>query len=221
MTISIYGDSGSGSFRRVWTAAKHMGIQFEHIPVDLLKGESQAAEFLAISPVGRVPVLVDGDIVISEASAINLYLAEKFDSPLLPKGTARYETLQWMFWSAEHWRVFSSYLFNERIGKRVMGVAEDPTMVEFIFTNIRSNAAMLDKHLEGKKFIVGEQVTLADFDIAAPFSQMARTKTPYDEFPNIMAWQQRLLDEVPAWKETKELLDDRMDRAFSAFGITF
>ncbi|MBV6823118.1 glutathione S-transferase family protein [Pseudomonas sp. PD9R] len=221
MTISIYGDTGSGSFRRVLTAAKHMGIEFEHIPVDLLEGESQAPEFLTINPAGRVPVLVEGDTVISEASAINLYLAEKFDSPLLPKGDARYETIKWMFWAAEHWRVFSSYLFNERIGKRVMGVKEDPTMVEFIFNNIRANAAVLDKHLEDKKFIVGNQVTLADFDIAAPFSQMARTKLPYAEFPNIMAWQQRLLDEVPAWKETKQLLDHRMDSAFSAFGITF
>lgn len=221
MTISIYGDSGSGSFRRVWTAAKHMAIEFEHIQIDLLKGESQAPEFLAINPVGRVPVLVDGDTIISEASAINLYLAEKFDSPLLPEGKARYETLQWMFWSAEHWRVFSSYLFNERIGKRLMGAAEDPTLVEFILSNIRSNAATLNQHLAGKRFIVGDQVTLADFDIAAPFSQMARTKTPYDEFPNIMAWQQRLLDEVPAWQETKALLDDRLDRAFSTLGITF
>jgi glutathione S-transferase len=126
-----------------------------------------------------------------------------------------------MFWSAEHWRTFSGYLFNERIGKRVMGASEDPTMVAFILENIRSNAAVLDKHLETHKFIVGDQVTLADFDIAAPFSQMARTKLPYDEFPNLLAWQQRLLDEVPAWKETKVLLDDRMDTAFNAFGITF
>lgn len=221
MTISIYGDIGSGSFRRVLTAAKQMGIQFEHIPVDLLKGETHAQEFLALNPAGRVPVLVDGETVITEASAINIYLAEKFDSPLLPKGSARYETLKWMFWSAEHWRTFSGYLFNERIGKRVMGASEDPTMVAFILENIRSNAAVLDKHLETHKFVVGDQVTLADFDIAAPFSQMTRTKLPYDEFPNLLAWQQRLLDEVPAWKETKKLLDDRMDTAFNAFGITF
>lgn len=221
MTISIYGDIGSGSFRRVSTAAKHMGIQFEHVSVDLLKGESQTEQFRALNPAGRVPVLVDGETVITEASAINIYLADKFDSPLLPKGNARYETLKWMFWAAEHWRVYSGYLFNERIGKRVMGVPEDPTMVEFILDNIRTNAAVLDKHLEGKKFIVGDQVTLADFDVAAPFSQMARTKLPYDEFPNIMAWHQRLLTEVPAWEESKELLDQRMDTAFSAFGITF
>ncbi|MFJ3524250.1 glutathione S-transferase family protein [Pseudomonas sp. NPDC090203] len=221
MTISIYGDTGSGSFRRVLTAARHMGISFEHVPVDLLKGESQTPEFRALNPTGMVPVLVDGDIVISEASAINIYLAEKIDSPLLPKGAARYETLKWMFWGAEHWRVFSAYLFNERIGKRVKGIAEDPTMVAFILESTRTNAAVLNQHLADKKFIVGNEVTLADFDVAAPFSQMARTKLPYDEFPHIMAWHQRLVDEVPAWKETKELLDQRMDTAFAAFGITF
>ncbi|MFJ3485918.1 glutathione S-transferase family protein [Pseudomonas sp. NPDC090202] len=221
MTINLYGDIGSGSYRRVLTAATHMGLSFEAIAVDLLKGESQTPEFRTLNPAGRVPVLVHGQLVLSEASAINLYLAETFDSPLLPKGAARYETLKWMFWAAEHWRVFSSSLFNERIGKRVMGVAEDPTLVAFILDNIRSNAAMLDAYLADKAFVVGEQVTLADFDIAAPFSQMARTRLPYDEFPHIVAWQQRLLDQVPAWQQTRTLLDQRMDSAFAAFGITF
>jgi hypothetical protein len=44
-----------------------------------------------------------------------LYLAEKFDSPLLPKGNDHYQVLKWMFSSAEYWRVFSTYLFDERI----------------------------------------------------------------------------------------------------------
>ena len=221
MTISIYGDIGSGSFRRVLAAATHMGIEFTHIPVDLLKGETHTAEFLALNPTGRVPVLVDGERVIHEASAITIYLAEKVGSPLFPTGEARYETLKWMFWAAEHWRVFSTFMFNERIGKRAMGVSEDATLVAFSLENIRANAAYLDNHLAPHRYLVGAQPTLADFDVAAPFSHIARSKLPYDEFPNIVAWHQRLLDEVPAWKQSKEALDQRMDTAFAAFDITF
>ena len=54
---------------------------------------------------------------------------------------------------------------------------------------------------------------MADFDLAAPLSQMSRTGVPYESYPNIMRWYQRLNDEVPAWRETGERLDVRMDSA--------
>nr|WP_245223883.1 glutathione binding-like protein [Rhizobium halophytocola] len=47
------------------------------------------------------------------------------------------------------------------------------------------------------RFVVGDHLTLADIDIAAPFLQNARTKVPFSECPNLVAWQQRLLDHVP------------------------
>jgi glutathione S-transferase len=119
MTIKLYADPGSGSVRRVTTAARIMGIELEEIYIDLFNGESHTSEHLARNPHGLVPVLVDGDTVLYEASAINIYLAEKSGSGLLPKlGRERYEVLQWMFWSGEQWRINSSTLFAERIGKR-------------------------------------------------------------------------------------------------------
>lgn len=222
MSLKIYGDLGSGSLRRVATAAKIMGVDYERVNVDLFKGESHTPEFLKLNPHGLTPVLQDGNTIMWEASAINLYLAEKANSPLVGKtASERYEVLQWMFWSGEQWRIFAVLLFNERVASRVMGQIEDPSIVDLALKNIRAAASVLDTHLASRQFIVGDELTLADIDIAAPFSQVHRTKVPFAEFPNLWAWQQRLLETVPAWAETKRDLDERMDTFMNALGITF
>ncbi|PZM15551.1 glutathione S-transferase family protein [Rhizobium tubonense] len=222
MSIKIYGDLGSGSLRRVTTAAKIMGVDYERVNVDLFEGESHTPEFLKLNPHGLTPVLQDGNTIIWEASAINLYLAEKANSPLVGKiESERYEVLQWMFWSGEQWRVFSTLMFNERVAGRAMGQVENLSIVDLLLKNIRAAASVLDAHLASRRFIVGDELTLADIDIAAPFSQVHRTKVPFAEFPNLWAWQQRLLETVPAWAETKRDLDERMDTFMNALGIAF
>nr|WP_237351694.1 glutathione S-transferase N-terminal domain-containing protein [Rhizobium sp. ACO-34A] len=122
MAIRIYGDPGSGSRRRVIAAAAIMGIDIEAVNIDLFKGESHTPEFLKLNPHGLSPVMVDDDVVLYESSAINIYLAEKVGSDLLGASAAeRYQILQWMFWSGEQWRVFSTLTFDERIVKRFIG----------------------------------------------------------------------------------------------------
>jgi glutathione S-transferase len=220
MAIKIYGDPGSGSRRRVTAAAATMGIDIEIVNIDLFKGESHTPEFLELNPHGLSPVMVDGDFVLYESAAINLYLAEKAGSDLAGKDTReRYEILQWMFWSGEQWRIFATLTFDEVLGKKFAGQPANETIVKLAAEKIRSAAAILDKHLATHDYIVGDRLTLADFDIAGPFSQNERTKIPLSEFPNLVAWQQRLLATVPGWAATKREIDARIDGALEAAGI--
>ncbi|WP_245285292.1 redoxin domain-containing protein [Bradyrhizobium sp. WSM3983] len=220
MPIKIYGDPGSDSLRRVTSAAAIMGTAIERVNVDLFKGESRTPEFLALNPHGLTPVMVDDETVLYEASAINIYLAEKAGSDLLgANDQERHQVLQWMFWSGEQWRVFSVLQFNERVGNRFLGEAENKSIVDLALKNIRAAAAVLDAHLADRRFIVGDHLTFAGIDIAAPFSQVTRNHPPFAEFGHLAAWQQRLLDTVPAWAATKQEVDVRMDAALAAAGI--
>ncbi len=220
MSIKIYGDPGSGSLRRVTSASAAMGVPIERVNIDLFKGESHTPEFLELNPHGLSPVMVDGDFVLYESSAINLYLAEKAGSDLAGATTReRYEILQWMFWSGEQWRVFATLTFDEVLAKRFVGLPADETIVQLAFAKIRAAAAVLDAHLADRQFIVGDRLTLADLDIAGPFSQNERTKIPLNEFPKLVAWQQRLLKTAPAWAATKQEVDARIDGALDAAGI--
>lgn len=221
MAIKIYGDAGSGSLRRVNTAAKIMGIELERVNVDLFKGESQTDEFKSrLNPHGLTPVLEDEDTILWESSAINLYLANKVNSPLV--GTTRqerFQVLQWMFWSGEQWRTFTTTIFNERVGKTVMGLPSDDALIEFAEGKIRAAAKVLDQHLEGREFMVGNALTFADIDIAAPFSQVDRAKFPFKEYPNLIAWHDNLLQSFPAWAETKAEIDNRMESFLASVGV--
>ena len=221
MTMRIYGDPGSGSLRRVTTAAKIMGVELERVFVDLFKGESQTDAFKSrLNPHGLTPVLEDGDFILYEAAAINLYLANKVNSPLL--GTTdkeRSQVLQWMFWSGEQWRTYTVTIFDERIGKTVMNLPKSESLIAFAEGKIRSAAKVLDKHLEGRAFMVGNALTLADLDVAAPFSQVDRARFPIKEFPNLVAWHDNLLRSYPAWAETKAEVDNRMDSFLASVGV--
>lgn len=198
-----------------------MGIELERVNVDLFKGESRTDAFKArLNPHGLTPVLEDEATILWEASAINLYLAAKVDSPLV--GTTeveRFQVLQWMFWSGEQWRTFTTTIFDERVGKTVMGVPRDESLIAFAEGKIRAAAKVLDRHLAGRRFMVGEALTLADIDIAGPFSQVDRARFPFAEFPNLVAWHDNLLRSFPAWAETKAEVDDRMRSFLASVGV--
>ena len=221
MTMKIYGDPGSGSLRRVTTAAKIMGIELERVNVDLFKGESQTDAFKSrLNPHGLTPVLEDGDFILYEAAAINLYLANKVNSLLL--GTTereRSEVLQWMFWSGEQWRTYTVTIFDERVGKTIMKMPKDESLIAFAEGKIRAAAKVLDKHLEGRAFMVGDALTLADLDVAAPFSQVDRARFPFGDYPSLVAWHDNLLRSFPAWAETKAEVDDRMATFLESVGV--
>jgi glutathione S-transferase len=166
-----------------------------------------------------IPTFVDGDVVLSEASAIMIYLAEKLGSDLLPTGGARYQTLKWMFWAAEHFRYGPPILIDERFFKKIHHQPESPWAIEFADASIRKHSAVLDAHLKGRRFVLGDRLTLADFDLAAPFSHVPRTQAPFHEFPHLSAWHQRMLDEVPAWRTTRDQLEIRIKEIRAAVGL--
>ncbi|RDX94883.1 hypothetical protein CR513_22672, partial [Mucuna pruriens] len=84
--LSLYSYWNSSCSFRVRIALNFKGIKYEYKAVDLLRGEQSDPEFLKLNPVGFVPVLVDGDVVIADSFAIIMYLEDKYpQNPLLPR----------------------------------------------------------------------------------------------------------------------------------------
>src|SRR5262249_54763410 len=77
ITMKLYGFGPARSLRALW-ALKELDADFEFVPVKLQAGEHKRPEFLRLNPAGKIPVLVDGDIVIPESAAIVMYLANKY-----------------------------------------------------------------------------------------------------------------------------------------------
>lgn len=202
--MKLYLNKLSPNVRRVLLTAAAAGIELEEKTLDFTKGEHKSPEFLAINPNGAVPALVDGDFVLSESRAIMQYLAaKKPESRLLPTDAAeRADVTRWQFWDAAHFSPNAATLAFERVLKPMMGMGEpDQAKIKDALTSWRRFAAVLDKRLAGRPFVVGDTLTIADLTLASSLMYAKQADLPLAEFPNVEAWFGRIT-ELEAWKKT-------------------
>jgi glutathione S-transferase len=188
--------------RKACAVAKHLGSAVEYVRIDLGKGEHKAPSYLAINPNGKVPALVDGDLRLWEANAIMAYLARAARTHLWPRDDgAQIELTRWLSWDAWHFtRHGATLVFQHIIKPRFLGAEPDPKAVEEATGFFRQFAAVLDEHLRGRTYILGDALTIADFAVAATLPLADQAKIPVREFPEIVRWHDRL-NELPAWRE--------------------
>ncbi len=98
--MKLYGLGPTRSIRALWGLLE-LGVDFEFIPVNLRAGENRHPDFLRLNPAGKLPVLVDGDFVLTESAAIVLYLAEKYPAKgLLPADLkVRAQVYRWVMFA--------------------------------------------------------------------------------------------------------------------------
>ncbi|MCA8294242.1 glutathione S-transferase family protein [Burkholderia sp. AU30198] len=188
--MKLYGFAGTRSQRALW-GLKELDADFEFISVNLLQGEHKRPEFLRLNPAGKVPVLVDGDLVIPESAAIVLYLADEYpEKALLPVDPAlRAEAYRWVMFAVTEleqplWRI-TRHSFIYPPEKR------SPADIELAREDFRTMAAILDKHLEGREFIVGDSLTVADC-VTAYLIDWAGECNLIESFPQLRAYLERL-----------------------------
>ncbi len=202
--MKLYHNPLSPNVRRVRLTAAVLGLELEEKKLDFAKGEHKSPEYLALNPNGAVPTLVDGDLVLTESRAIMQYLASKKpESGLLPRDeAARADVARWQFWDAAHFSPQMGTLAFEKLIKGMMGLGEpDAAKVQEALGNFRRFAAVLNKRLEGKKYIVGNALTIADLTIASSLMYAKQVEAPLAEFPNVQALLSRV-SELDGWKKT-------------------
>jgi glutathione S-transferase len=201
--MKLYHNPMSPNVRRVRLTAAVLGLELEEKKLDFAKGEHKNPEYLALNPNGAVPTLVDGDFVLTESRAIMQYLASKKpESGLLPRDEAgRADVTRWQFWDAAHFSPQLGTLGFEKVIKPMMGLGDpDNAKVQEALGNFRRFAAVLDKRLAGKQFIVGNALTIADLTIASSLMYSKQAEAPVAEFPNVQAWFSRIC-ELDGWKK--------------------
>jgi glutathione S-transferase len=163
--MKLYEFAPTRSIRARWTL-QELGVEFEAVTVNLAAGEQRSAAFLAINPAGRVPALVDGDLVLSESIAIVLYLAEKYpEKGLIPRDLgARAQLMRWLLFTTTEleqplWRM-AKHTFIYPEDKRLPG---DMALARDEFAAM---AKVVEQHMAGREFVVGDSVTVADFVLA-------------------------------------------------------
>jgi glutathione S-transferase len=188
--------------RKACALARHVNAPVEFVHVDLSKGGTHMPDFLKRNPNGKVPVLEDGDTYLWESNAIMCHLSDVTGSDLWPHDDRQTEVLRWLFWDAMHFSRHAGTLYFEHIIKPwLLNIPEpDPAAVAEATGFFRTFATVLNNHLEGRKFLVADRLSVADFAVGIYMPYATRANIPLNDFPAIARWHDRL-NEMPAWRE--------------------
>lgn len=186
--IKLYGHELSGNSYKAKLLLCVLGIEYQWLKVDLMKGEHKTPEFLALNPFGQVPLLVDGDVILSDAQAILVYIASRYGNeqwlPMDAVSLAR--VVRWLSTSAgevrqgpENARLY--YLFNTTS----INIDQAHQKAEFIL-------GQLDKHLSDRPWLEFDRPTIADIAIFPYIALAGDGKIDLSPYPHVLHWIERV-----------------------------
>jgi glutathione S-transferase len=188
--------------RRVLAVAKHLGFHIEYIEKDLMAGAMKKPDYAALNPNMKAPTLVDGELVLWESSAIMAYLSAKARADLWPLDhvAGQVEILRWLSWNDQHWAPAVGPFYFEHVVKPTfqIGLPDRETLPSKVAA-LQSYAGVLNNHLDGRRYIALNRLTIADFHLASMATYWRVSEMPLDRYPNIVEWLETLM-ELPAWR---------------------
>lgn len=187
-TIRIHSFPLSGHAHRVRLFASLAGIAHDVIDVDLPGGAHKQAPFLALNPAGQVPVIEDGDDVISDANAILVYLARKYAPsyiPADPKGEAEVQKFL---------TLTAGELAFGPAAARLINVFNAPLDADFCKATAAKFLGKMEAHMDGREFLVGNKPTIADVAIYSYTAHAPEGDISLEPYPNV----RRLLANIEA-----------------------
>ncbi|MDH5340996.1 MAG: glutathione S-transferase family protein [Rubrivivax sp.] len=210
--MKLYCHPASTTSRTVMLFAAESGIPLELQVVDLFTGEHLQAPYAAINPNRLVPVLQDGDFVLTENAAILKYLAEKTGSPAYPKDLQQRarvnERMDWtntqlsfdLLYGLVYPQVFDGH-------KRRSDEAQAATL-ERGKERAQAWLKVLDEHVLGKdgKYLCGDGITLADYHAASYVAMAEVVGSDLAAYPNVKRWLGRM-KALKSWPKVFEAID--------------
>lgn len=166
--MKIFGDLNSGNCQKVKATADYLGMAYDWVDVDIMKGQSRTPEFLAMNPAGQVPVILfDDGRALAQSNAIVNYLARESDLiPLDPFDRAKAD--EWMLWEQYSHEPYVAVARFQMVYLGKTLTERDPKVVE------RGERALdyLEQGLAGKDYLVGDHLSVADIALL-PYTRLA------------------------------------------------
>jgi len=195
--------------RKACALAGYLKAPVEFVYLDLAKGEHKTPGYLKLNPNGKVPTLADGERSIWEADAILCTLAQITKSDLWPADSRQAEILRWLSWNAYQFNPGGSALYFEYVIKPRFNIGPpDDAEVAKAQATFRTYGAILNAHLKGRKWLLDDQLTIADFSAAVTLPYADKAHIPLNEFPEMQRWHNQL-NELDAWRNPFPVTHDK------------
>lgn len=214
MTIDLYCNVVAPFCRAVMLLAKALDLELNLIETNVLRREQYKPEFLAMNPQHCIPTLVDGDVVVWESNTILMYLAEKYgtdDKQFYPKDIGeRAKVNRLLFFQLGNLhRNVSTYYYPILMGMSE-GKQED-------FRKMQDSVCILDKFLDGNRWLAGDQLTVADFSIVISVAALEGVvKFDLSRYPNVPRWYARCKQEIQGFEEITMEATNKSKACFEA-----
>ena len=184
--IVVYGSPHNRGFRTLWML-EELGLPYENVELATRQGETRTPQFLAINPNGHVPTLVDGDTVVWESMAINLYLANRYDGGLAPRGVPEQAAVtQWSFWVVTE---VEETLLSYGMHRLFLPEPErDAAVAQTALEKLEAALAVLDAALDRVAYLVGDRFTVADLNVASVLSWVSLVQLDISKYANVRRW---------------------------------
>lgn len=185
--MKLYSHELSGNCHKVRLLLSLLKTDYELVPVDFIKGEHKSPQFLKLNPLGQVPVLINGDVVIRDSQASLVYLARlhQREDWLPVEAEPLSQVMQWLSTAANDIQeglsaVRRYYLLNAQLD------------VELATKQAHVILKIIDQHLTGRQWLELNRPTVADV-ACFPYVALARDgKIALDAYPNVVAWIERM-----------------------------
>lgn len=183
--MKLYGHPLSGNAHRVQALLELLGADYQYVTVNLKTGEHKTPEFLAMNPLGQVPVLTDGDLVLRDSTSIMTYIAGKFDyeGKWFPKDVAKRAQVQ--EWLSTATLEIQNGPFLVRAIKLFGAPADLEAVTAKTDTLFKS---LFEPHLSKRDWLVGDSATAADVACYACIARVTEGGYDLSDYPAINAW---------------------------------
>ena len=204
MTMELYCFGESGNSYKAALTLELAGVDWTPRFVDFFNGEARSAAYRRdINAMGEVPVLVDGDMHLSQSGAIQQYIVDKTGSPLGGRPEHRYEILRWVMWDNHK---LSSQAGTTRFLVNFLPEAKRPLdTIAFLQGRLDAAYSVLDAHLAGREWMVGEAMTVADISCCGYLFYPEPFGFTRGDWAHIDGWLERI-EAIPGWKPPYDLM---------------
>lgn len=205
MSMKLYCFGESGNSYKAALTLQLADVDWDPVYVDFFNGEARSAEYRQnINAMGEVPVLVDAQMRLSQSGAIQQYVVDK-TGKLGGNAQDRYDVLRWVLW--DNHKLSSQagtvrFLLNFLPEDKRASVAP---AITFLQGRLAAAYAVLDAHLEGRDWIVGTDVTVADLSCCGYLYYPEPFGFNRADWPHVDAWLDRIAA-LPRWKPPYELM---------------
>ncbi|GGL95456.1 glutathione S-transferase [Pseudooceanicola nanhaiensis] len=206
MTIQLHCFGESGNAYKAALPLALSGLDWEPVKVDFFNGGTKTPDYLGMNAMGEAPVLVDGDVVLSQSGVIQMYITEKTGRFGGATPEEAREVMRWMFFDNHK---MSSQCGTQRFLMNFLPEEKRPQeVIGFLGGRLRAAFKVLENGLEGRDWLVGDAPTNADFSNCGYLFYPEPFGFERKDWPNIDRWLSNI-EGLDGWKHPYDLMPGR------------